>query len=797
MLMNCLLLAGLLGVTDNASLATVPAAPAAQLARPDLSAAAAIVRKAVADKLVPGAVLLVGKGDKILYEEAFGERGPGVPMTVDTVFDMASVTKSVATGASIVSLIEAGRLRVQDRVDAILPKLVPPGFGGEDTPITVEHLLLHTSGLAPANALSDFEGHGDASGAALDGAIRTFAARPLRSAPGKVFAYSDLGYILLGRIVQEASGQTLDRYAAGAIFQPAGMTATSFGPLDEGRLARTAATEPGTPIGVVHDPRSRAGGGVTGHAGLFSTARDLGRFCALMAGTNTATVNASATALRPESVALMTKPRFVPSPKRDIEKAKAAKSRAAHGTARAYGLDVATGYSSPRGARFPRFRSFGHTGFTGPCFWIDGESDVWYVLMTSRLQVAGKSPSLSALRRATADAVVAGTGFRAALASPAAASVMTGVDVLVAEDCARLAGKRLGLITNVTGVSSQGQRTIDVLHESENADLVRLFSPEHGLFAKLEGKVGDGADEVTGLPVFSLYGKTRKPTPEMLDGLDAVLFDIQDVGVRYYTYPSTLGLTMEACQEAGIEVIVLDRPNPITGAHVSGPLTDEDRLSFIGWRPIPLTHGMTIGELGRMFNDEWGGIGCALHVVEMQGWSRGMWWEETGVPWVNPSPNMRNPTQAVLYPCIGLLEGANLSVGRGTDEPFELFGAPWIDGKRLVQRLRADKLPGLQFTAIEFTPDTSKFVDECCSGVHVTVVDREALQPVAAAMAILWHLNDLFGTEFNAARGDSRMLSNSTFEALMGAGDWRDVPPSWADDVTSFLRQRAPYLLYE
>ena len=764
--------------------APILGAPTQERAAESFTEATQVVEAAIADGLIPGAVLVVGRGATVLHEVALGERAPGVPMTVDTVFDMASVSKSMATGASIAKLIELGRLQPTDRVDKLLPGLVPTGFGSKDQPVTVEHLLLHTSGLAPANPLGDFEGEGDA----LESAIRVFAARPLRSEPGAVFAYSDLGYLLLGKIVEAVSRERLDVFAMREIFVPLGMTATSFGPLDEERLARTAATEPGTPVGVVHDPRARASGGVAGHAGVFSTAHDLGRFCALMSGA----LGEGSPGLTEATVELATLPRFVPSPKRDVEKLDKS-STAHHGSARAYGLDVSTGYSSPRGHLFPRFRSFGHTGFTGPCYWIDASTDVWYVLMASRLQ-EGESPSLSALRRATADAVARATGV---FTAPRVPSVLTGIDVLEAEDCARLKGKRLGLITNVTGKTTGGKRTIDVLHESANANLVRLFSPEHGLFAKLEGKVGDGRDEATGLPVFSLYGETRKPTREMLEGLDAVLFDIQDVGVRYYTYPSTLGLTMEACAAAGVSVVVLDRPNPITGAQVTGPRTDEDRLSFIGWRPLPLVHGMTIGELGRMFNTEWGAIGCALEVVEMQGWSRGMWWEETGVPWVNPSPNMRNPTQAVLYPCVGLLEGSNLSVGRGTDEPFELFGAPWIDGRRLVDALRAAALPGLQFASIAFTPDTSKFVGEVCEGVHITVVDRAAVRPVEAAMAIMWHLNDLFGEDFNAARGDSRLLSASTFAALMTAEEWRDVPSVWSDDVETFLTQRAPYLLYE
>ena len=443
------------------------------------------------------------------------------------------------------------------------------------------------------------------------------------------------------------------------------------------------------------------------------------------------------------------------------------------------------------GSGFPRAASFGHTGFTGTCFWLDPAAKAYYVLLTNRVHPDGQG-KVTGLRRRIGTLVGAHHGLReVALRS----AVTLGVDRYTADD---LGGKgtRVAVITNATGRDARGRRTIDVLASDPDVELVRIFSPEHGLFSKLEGDVGDATDEATGLPVYSLYGDTREPTDEMLEGLDAVVFDIQDIGVRFYTYISTLGLAMGACGRRGVRVVVLDRPNPITGGRVEGPACDPERLSFIAWRPMPVTHGMTVGEIARMFRGEWGGIECDLTVVPMEGWSRAMWWEDTGVRWIDPSPNMRNPTQAVLYPCVGLLEGANLSVGRGTDEPFERFGAPFIDGPALAAALSAADLPGLRFSAIEFTPDASRFAGELCEGVHITVIDRDALRPVEAGLAIVWLLNRLHGADLELGRLDARLMSQRTWARLLAAPDWRGIAESWSGDVAQFLAQRERYLIY-
>lgn len=729
-----------------------------------------ILERAVEAGSVPGAVCLVSKGGTTEYEAAVGNASvEGRPMELDTVFDLASLTKVVATATSVMILVDRGEVELGAPVARYLPAF---GQNGKQN-ITVEHLLLHQGALIPDNPIADYEDGPDV-------AWEKICALKPRAEPGTTFTYTDVGFITLGKLVETLSGKSLDRFAREEIFEPLGMSDTTFVPGEHlrERAAPTEKRDDAWMRGVVHDPRAHLMNGVAGHAGLFSTAQDLAVWCEMMLdGGSMDSGGKRVQILSERAVAEMTRPRWL-----------------ANGTGgRALGFDVDTGYSSPRGALFPRGRSFGHTGFTGTCLWIDPEHDVFYVLLTNRVHPDGKG-SVTPLRRAASNEIARVLGV---VDLPMADAVATGVDVLQSSGCAALDGMRVGVITNTTGRTLDGERTIDVIHGAENVELVRIFSPEHGLYAKLEGSVGDATDDATGLPVFSLYGETRKPTKEMLDGLDAVVFDIQDVGVRYYTYISTLGLAMEACAEHGVRVVVLDRPNPITGERVAGPRCDEDRLSFIAWRPMPVTHGMTVGEIAQMFNEEWGGIGVDLEVVPMEGWERSMWFEDTCQIWVNPSPNMRNPTQAVLYPCIGLLEGMNLSVGRGTDEPFERFGAPWVDGPKLAAALHGAEIPGLDFTPIDFTPDASKFEGELCQGVHVTVRDREKLRPVEAGLAVVWVLNRLDGRNVELATADHRLMSRETWRAAVTAEDWREIAASWADDVRSFREQREPYLIYE
>jgi uncharacterized protein YbbC (DUF1343 family) len=376
------------------------------------------------------------------------------------------------------------------------------------------------------------------------------------------------------------------------------------------------------------------------------------------------------------------------------------------------------------------------------------------------------------------------------------ADVLCGIDVLKRDGFKQLAGRKLALITNHTGRDREGNRIVDLLHEAKNVELVRLFSPEHGLYGALDEKVGHGKDEKTGLQVYSLYGETRRPTAPMLEGIDTLVFDIQDVGTRYYTYVATMGNCMEEAKKRNLRMVVLDRPNPITGTRVDGPTAEKEFHGFTAFGPLPVVHGMTVGELARFFNAEYG-IGCDLVVIPCEGWRRDMWFDATNLTWVNPSPNMRNLTQATLYPCTGLLEGTNLSVGRGTDQPFEAFGAPWIDGRKLAAALNGANLPGLRFVAVEFTPASSKFKGEQCQGVYVLVTDRQAVRPVVSGLAISWHLKKLFGSAYQDERFVNLLQNRRVYNALKTASDPVQLESMWKDELEQFKSERAKYLMYE
>lgn len=382
-------------------------------------------------------------------------------------------------------------------------------------------------------------------------------------------------------------------------------------------------------------------------------------------------------------------------------------------------------------------------------------------------------------------------------AAPLAAQVRPGADLVAAEGHEALRGRKCGLITNHTGVTQDGRRTIDVLAAREDVELLAIFSPEHGLQGTLDHNgIGHGTDEATKLPVWSLYGETRKPTTEMLRGLDTLVFDIQDIGCRFYTYVSTMGLCLEAAAEHDLRFVVLDRPNPIGGERIEGPLLPKDQESFVGWHTIPLRHGMTAGELMRMFQGE-RGLRVDAHVVPCAGWRRSMLYDATGLYWVDPSPNMRSLTEALVYPGIGLLEGTNLSVGRGTDTPFEVLGAPWCDGARLAARLRELELPGVAFVPVHFTPDASKHQGERCSGINVAITDREAFRPVATGIAIACALRDLFAGDWRHERLQWLLRSPSTYEAFVQGQDAAAITASFEKDERLFRMRRKPFLVYE
>jgi len=382
-------------------------------------------------------------------------------------------------------------------------------------------------------------------------------------------------------------------------------------------------------------------------------------------------------------------------------------------------------------------------------------------------------------------------------ASGAPADVLCGIDVLKRDNFKQLAGRKVALITNQTGRDRDGNSTVELLAKAPGVKVTKLFSPEHGLYGNVDEKVGNTIDPRTGLKVYSLYGKTNRPSAEMLEDVDTLVYDIQDVGARFYTYSATLGLCMQEAGKHNIRFVVLDRPNPITGTIVDGPIADQSHFGFTAFGPMPVSHGMTFGELAQLYNGEWNAK-CDLQVIKCEGWKRQMWWDETGLLWVNPSPNMRNVTQALLYPAVCLLEATNVSVGRGTDQPFELFGASWIDARKLAAALNGDKLPGLRFVPIEFTPTKgSKLGEQMCHGVYILVTNRNEVQPVRSGVTMAWELKRLFAEKFEFAKVERLLQNKKAMEAIAGAKEPSEIENVWAEDLSKFRDLRQKYLIYE
>jgi len=372
----------------------------------------------------------------------------------------------------------------------------------------------------------------------------------------------------------------------------------------------------------------------------------------------------------------------------------------------------------------------------------------------------------------------------------------TGIDVLEEEKFAPLRGKRVGLITNQTGVDSEGRRTIDVLAHADGIKLIELFSPEHGIAGRIDSSVGNTTDEATGLRVFSLFGQTRRPTPEMLTNLDALVYDIQDAGVRFYTYVSTMGYCMEEAAKRHISFFVLDRPDILGGEVIEGPMLDRDKTSFVAYFPLPVRFAMTLGELAQMFNAE-NHIGVDLHVIKMENWRRSETYDQTGLAWIGPSPNLRILRAASLYPGIEILQAAGVSVGRGTDTPFELFGAPWIHAAELVSELNRSKIPGVTFASTKFTPSDGVYKGQPCDGVLLTVTDRAPFRSMLMGIEIIEALNRLYPQNFQIGKTIELLGSESTVSRLERGDDARAIIAGWSADLENFRALRQKYLLYQ
>jgi uncharacterized protein YbbC (DUF1343 family)/CubicO group peptidase (beta-lactamase class C family) len=782
-----------------------------------LSRMDAVIQASIEKKELPGAIVLVARHGRVVWRKAYGARAvepQREAMTTDTIFDLASLTKVVATTTSIMILVEQGKVRLSDPVVQFIPEMKGEGRDA----ITIEQLLTHMTGFAPDFDLRDrWNGY--------DEAMKRLYREPLRTPPGTRFVYSDINYIALGEVVHRVSGQMLDEFARRSIFAPLGMRDTGFRP-DAKLRSRIAPTEKrrgqmnylgdsGVDAGSegeqwlrgqVHDPTSFRMNGVAGHAGLFSTADDLAIFCQMLLNGG---VYSGARILSPMTVAAMTQPRAV----------------AESGAARGLGWDIATSFSSNRGDLFP-LGSFGHTGFTGTSIWIDPASDSFVIFLSNRVHPDGKgdvgplrgriasivasSITVSTIAKAREESANAAAELIASLARlnannnragaavfvPSDAQVLTGIDVLERDGFKQLNGLRIGLVTNQTGHDRAGRSTIDVLFKAANVKLVALFSPEHGIRGLADEKVSDTKDEQTGLPIYSLYGETRKPKPEQLKDLDALVYDIQDVGARFYTYISTLGNVIEEAGKAKLPVFILDRPNPINGLDVEGPIADADKLSFTAYHTIPVRHGMTVGELARLYNDE-RHFRADVRVIQNENWRRAMWLDSTGLNWINPSPNMRSLTEAALYPGIGLLETTNLSVGRGTDTPFEVVGAPWLDGQKLAANLNARRIPGVRFIPLRFKPNASVFKNEECSGVNIVITDRARFQSVLTGIEIAVALHSLFPADWKVDSYSRLLVNSDALERLKRGASAAELVRSWASSLETFRHNRTKYLLYD
>lgn len=740
------------------------------------------IEKAIASNNCPGAVLRVEHGDQV-YTKVFGNRvllPEKETMTADTIFDVASLTKVVAGTPAIMLLIERGSVKLDEPVQTYLPEFKDDGREA----VTVRHLLTHTSGLLP-----DIETRTDWTG--RDTAIKKACAEKLRSTAGTTFVYSDVNLFMAGEIVQRVSGRKLEDFVRTEIYEPLKMLDTGYLPPASklGRIAPTERNPANTNSilrGVVHDPTARHMEGVAGHAGLFTTAADLSRYAHMLL--NGGELD-GARIFKPETVRLMT----------TVQSPAGVRQR------RGLGWDIDSPYARPRGKWFPK-TSFGHTGWTGTCLWIDPASQTFFIFLSNRVHPDGTGnvvPLYGTLGTLAAEAVTDFDFKSTAAAAPAeprengnhqVPGVLDGIDALVKDHFAPLKNLRIGLITNHTGQDRERYPTIHLLRNAPEVHLEALFSPEHGLYGALDESVGDGVDEVTGLPIYSLYGQRTRPTAEQLKGLDALVFDIQDVGCRYYTYPSTMGIAMEAAAEAGIKFFVLDRVNPINGVTLDGPVLT-GKSNFVAYHHIPVRHGMTVGELAQMYRDE-RKLKTDLTVIKLEGWKRDSFFDATGLPWKNLSPNMRSLTEAVLYPGIGWLERTPLSVGRGTGTPFEVVGAPYIHDLKLAYELNQAGILGVRFVPVRFTPTDSVFKGQSCAGVNVILTDREHCPVVDIGLSIAKTLYRLYPRQFEVDKVDVLLGHQATLAAIKADKSLEEIHALWKDDLQKFQERRAKFLLY-
>jgi uncharacterized protein YbbC (DUF1343 family) len=535
-------------------------------------------------------------------------------------------------------------------------------------------------------------------------------------------------------------------------------------------------------------------GGMSGHAGLFSTVDDLAIYARMLLNAGSGN---GAEILKPESIREMT------------TRQQAVNSSGGWGL----GWEMVPPFNSDPKETVP-VNSFGHSGYTGTSIWVDPDSKSYVIILTNRVHPRGHGdvkPLRGDILRLVAGLLVATpdseskkrphpqTNSAEALVNHALVAptvrLRSGIDELTAQGFAPLKELRVGLITNHTGIDSKGRRTIDLILNAPGVTLAALFSPEHGLNGDVDQRVPSMVEPITKLRVHSLYSTARRPTKQMLQDLDALVFDVQDAGARFYTYITTMMYAMEEAAKQGIKFVVLDRPNPITSSIVQGPVMDAEFRSFTGYFPLPVRHGMTVGEIATMFNHEWK-IGADLHVVAMAHYRRSVWYDETALPWVRPSPNLRSLRAATLYPGVAIVEGANVSVGRGTDTPFELVGAPWINAKELVNYLTQRKIRGVSFIATNFKPNSDRYKHQLCHGVRVIVEDRNGLDVAVLGVELATSLHRLYGNKFQLDNTLGMIGARWVLEAIKDGVDARAIAQHWQAALVEFRNSRAAYLLY-
>ncbi len=739
-----------------------------------------VLKSATRKKRVPGGVALVNWRGEDVFKKSFGSASLSdkrVPMRDNHRFDVASLTKVVATITSVLILEEQGKIGLDDPVSKHLTAFKE----ADKKTITVRHCLTHTSGLPGFRRYyTEMKGR--------KAYLKAISSEKLSFAPGSKHGYSDLGFILLGFLVEEVSGETLDSFTRDHIFKPLGMKNTGFRPV--GAKAASAKEFAATEfckwreklmVGEVHDENAYALGGVAGHAGLFSTADDLSKFGQMLLQKGEW---GGGRILSPGSVALLNRAQ-VP----DIE------------PLQGFGWRLCPQEQSDSGF-LGSPRSFGHTGFTGTSLWLDPDNQMVAVLLTNGIHPDRTKGDIGKVRLDFHRAITRAMGERVG------PRVKTGLDILEAKKFKPLSGRRVAVVTNQTAINAHGEHLLDLLKEYPAIEVTAIFGPEHGVRGNVEAgaKVEDSAAD--SIPVYSLYGKNRKPTEEMGETFDLVLYDIQDVGARFYTYIWTLMSMMQFCAETGKPLIVIDRPNPLGGLKVEGPVLDERFASFVGMKPIALRYGLTIGELAVLFNKQgWLGDGlkAKLKVIKMKGWGRSMLFPDTGLPWVPPSPNMPSWDTAMVYPGTCMFEGVSWSEGRGLTVPFETVGGPVVDSEKLAAELGELGLPGCTFLPVSFTPRSlpgvvsePKHKDKECGGVFIRVDDPETFQPVKTGLAILTTLKNSYP--------DSHKWRTSHFDRLMGTdkvrlsidagADPNQISASWEADLKDFNEIREEVMLY-